>query len=259
MSDDRMGVTTVSTLPGRLCERTGDDAAKTTTTMANSKSDADEEESSRAAALRLDGGGGIGATKAVTKERNAATARSTNLTPGKPRRCSNCGKRFDSGNKLHAHLKDCSAPPRQVNKSDTVVGHGKRKHEPTQPPASAPETYEDAINAPKRRRFMHHGLAGDVEAVELDGTFFYNTTPRTHASPHRTWHRPRTPNAAHQASAATGSGHQASATNGSGHHEAPATTGPGHLASATISASTTAPASAASAQAPATSKPPATA
>ena len=105
-----MGVTTVSTLPGRLCERTGDDAAKTTTTMANSKSDADEEESSRAAALRLDGGGGIGATKAVTKERNAATARSTNLTPGKPRRCSNCGKRFDSGNKLHAHLKDCPPP-----------------------------------------------------------------------------------------------------------------------------------------------------
>ena len=190
---------------------------------------------------------------------SAATARGTNFTPGRPRRCSNCGKRFDSGNKLHAHLKDCSAPPRQVDKSDTVVGHGKRKHEPTQPLASAPETYEDAINAPKRRRFMHHGLAGDVEAVELDGTFFYDTTPRTHASPHRTWHRPRTPNAAHQASAATGSGHQASATNGSGHHEAPATTGPGHLASATISASTTAPASAASAQAPATSKPPATA
>ena len=204
------------------------------------------------------GGGGVGEMSekaAMSDGGSAATARGTNLMPGKPRMCGNCGERFDSGNKLHAHLKDCSASPRQ----DAVVGHGKRKHEQTQPPASEPETYEGAINAPKRRRFTHHGLAGDVEAVEVGGTFFYNTAPRAHASPHRTWRRPHAPNAAHQASAATGSGHQASATNGSGHHEAPATTGPGHLASATISASTTAPASAASAQAPATSKPPATA
>ena len=70
-----------------------------------------------------------------------------------------------------------------------------------------PETYADAVAAPaaKQRRFTHRGLAGDVAAVEVNGTTFYNTTPPEYAvydiapytphhitppvyeSPHRTW------------------------------------------------------------------------
>ena len=155
----------------------------------------------------------------------AAQPRGTNLTVGQPRWCDKCGNRFLSGNQLHIHLKECKGTIK--HDSQAAVQQRKRKHEPL---PSNPETYEDAVNAPKRRRFVHHGLAGDVDAVEVGGTFFYNTAPR--ASPHRTWHRPRTSDLGHQASATTGSGHQASATN---------------------SASATPPASANCTQAPATS------
>ena len=54
-----------------------------------------------------------------------AAARGTNFTPGKPRWCSSCGKHFDSGNQLHAHLKYCNASPAPKGhdkKSDAVSG-----------------------------------------------------------------------------------------------------------------------------------------
>ena len=186
-------------------------------------------------------------------EPSAEQPSGSNLTPGRPRWCEHCDKRFLSGNQLHKHLKECSGVKHLKECSGvTAVGPRKRKHDqaPWPPLASEPETFAEAIQAPKRRRFVHGGLAGDVEAVEVGGTFFYNTAPpapaHAHASPHRSWIRPRTTGLGHQASAATGLGHQASATTGLGHS---ATTGLGHRASATI------PASATSSQAPATSSP----
>ena len=124
---------------------------------------------------------------------------------------------------MHKHLKECSAIKEKQNKDDAVEPARKRKHEPpleAQALQTPPETYEDAVRAPKRRRFVHHGLAGDVDAVEVGGTTFYNTAPPpAYVSPHRTWTRPGLDR---QASAATGSGHQASATRlrppGFGHH-----------------------------------------
>ena len=147
---------------------------------------------------------------------------------------------------MHKHLKECSAIKEKQNKDDAVEPARKRKHEPpleAQALQTPPETYEDAVRAPKRRRFVHHGLAGDVDAVEVGGTTFYNTAPPpAYVSPHLTWTRPGLDR---QASAATGSGHQASATTAS------ATT-----ASATNSAvAANATASATSTPAPATSAP----
>ena len=106
-------------------------------------------------------------------------------TQGKAAWCTHCKLRFDSKTKLHKHLEmGCSHAP--ATPSSPMVPSapvlGKRKQPPSAPNPSHPISYTDALTAPpsKRRHFLHPGSAGNIQAVEVQGTCFFNTTPPAH-------------------------------------------------------------------------------
>ena len=108
----------------------------------------------------------------------------SNITPGARKWCKRCHKLFASGNQLHQHLSTCRtrhpAPP--ANPPTLPTRKRKQPAELTTEPTE-PSTYSDFASAPPRkiRRFTHHSPAvGDVDAVESNGTTFYNTTPPNH-------------------------------------------------------------------------------
>ena len=115
----------------------------------------------------------------------SAPARNPKLHDGKPRKCATCAIIFASGNAFHRHVAaGCRLTPESRKRKAAAI-------EP-EPTSAAPETYADAITLPraKKGRFIHRGIAGDVAAVEVDGTIFYDTAPRVPlASPHKVWRR----------------------------------------------------------------------
>ena len=104
------------------------------------------------------------------------------FTIGTPAWCTHCKLRFASRNKLHKHLDaGCHhAPPSPP--IFTAPTLGKRKQPPSAPDPSHPTTYADAIPAPPSTRphYLHSGVAGNIQAVTVNGTCFFNTTPPNH-------------------------------------------------------------------------------
>ena len=99
-------------------------------------------------------------------------------TPGAPKWCTRCNKRFASGNALFAHLTFCR-PSRTTPPADPPTS--RKRKQPPEP--TEPSTYSDLTTAPpsKLRRFTHHSPSvGAIAAVEFNGTTFYNTVPPEH-------------------------------------------------------------------------------
>ena len=125
--------------------------------------------------------------------------------PGKRATCRFCGLVFESRNKLHIHLKLCRPAP-------LTTTTGQKREAPAPPERSAHcaaershGAAEDASirgNDSKRRRFTHNGLGGAVDAIEHDGTTYYDpdharaahvavaaAATRADYSPHKVWRR----------------------------------------------------------------------